>query len=130
VQRSGLVEFGPAITDEIVVPIERLIAGIERIDVHNGEFLTIARRTVQYSPSRCNDLALADIHEAFFPTPFLSANAIRGHGKYSIFKTAGHHGVRAVGKYEIRRMTDEVRSFEGQRANGLGLEPIEADHHS
>ncbi len=90
-----------AVFEEIVVRIQRLIAGFGRVDLKNHQVFVIRGRPVKNVTSGGDNFAFSDVSQPFFSVPLFRSDPIRSDGEDAILQTPGDHGVGTMGKDEI-----------------------------
>src|SRR5713226_3030278 len=86
-RQSGRVEIGAAAGEEVVVRVDFLVAGFQRINLDDGQRLLIRLRALEYLPLRRDDLAIANIGQALLPAELLPAGPVARHREHVVFET-------------------------------------------
>ena len=105
-----MIEGLPAVRKEIVVWVHLLDQGQLGIDVDDlcASFFLDSYHDIAV---RCHDLAFADEVEAL-AVPYFVTGTVGRNYENTILDGAGDHGIRAIGRDEIRAMQDYLSTFE------------------
>src|SRR5438128_3387739 len=122
------IQLGPAASEEVVVRVDFLVTGFQRVDLDDSQRLLIGLRAPEDLARGRDDFTVSNVGQPLLPAALFPASPVARHREDAVFQAARDHGVGAVGQHQVGGMGDDVRTLQGQRARRLGVEPIEADH--
>src|SRR5207245_6292072 len=102
-----IVKRGAAASEEVVVGIDLLVAGVQRVDLDDRQRVLIGLRALEYLPLRRDDFTVPDVGQPLLPAALLPASPVACHREDTIFDAARDHGVGAVGQHQVGGVGDD-----------------------